>query len=374
MLSIFRKPGKNLIGNLKAEITISPLALPLALGQEALEMGMGAKLKITAIAMALATATVATAHADTMVFTAWGGSTQDAQYESWGAPLSAATGATIVMDGPTDYGKFQAMVEAGSVTWDAVDVEFDFAYQAAKVGLLEPLDFSVIDRAAIDPRFVTDHAVISFPFSFVLAYNLDTYGDAKPAGWSDLFDTSGFPGKRAFYKWSSPGALEIALLADGVAPEDLYPLDLDRAFAKLDTIKDQIVWWGGGAQSQQLIASGEAPIGMFWDLRLFPLQASGLPVEIQWNGSLASADALVVPKGSPNKDLAMQFIAKAASAEGQKAFMEMITAEAVEGGVAGSGAVQTRPEGGANQISLDLAWWGENRDMVAKRWYDWQAQ
>jgi hypothetical protein len=70
----------------------------------------------------------------------------------------------------------------------------------------------------------------------------------------------------------------------------------------------------------------------------------------------------------------MQFIAKAASAEGQKAFMEMITAEAVEGGVTGSGAVQTRPEDGANQISLDLAWWGENRDMVAQRWYDWQAQ
>jgi putative spermidine/putrescine transport system substrate-binding protein len=335
---------------------------------------MGTSLRNAALTVAVAAAMTGNAHADTMVFTAWGGSTQDAQYESWGAPLVAETGANILMDGPTDYGKFQAMVEASNVTWDAVDVEFDFAYQAAKDGLLEPLDFSIIDRDAIDPRYVTDYSVISFPFSFVLAYNVDAYGESKPEGWADLFDTEKFPGQRTFYKWSSPGALEIALLADGVAPEDLYPLDLDRAFAKLDTIKEQIVWWSGGAQSQQLIASGEAPIGMFWDLRLYPLQASGLPVEIQWNGNLASADALVIPKGSPNKDLAMQFLAKAASAEGQKTFMDLISSEAVEGGVAGSGAVQTLPADGASQISLDLAWWGQNRDVVAERWYAWQAQ
>lgn len=332
-------------------------------------------LKLIALAMGAAVSMSGIAKAaDSMVFTAWGGSTQDAEYEAWGVPLSAETGVSILQDGPTDYGKFQAMVEAGKVTWDAVDVEFDFAYQAAEAGLLEPLDFSVIDRDAIDPRFVTDHAVVSFPFSFVLGYNANILGDAKPEGWADLFDIKKFPGKRAFYKWSSPGALEIALLADGVAPADLYPLDLDRAFAKLDTIKDQIVWWGGGAQSQQLIASGETPIGMFWDIRLWPLQASGLPIGIQWNSNLASADVLVIPKGSPNKDIAMQFLAKAASPDGQKRFMDIITAEEIEGGVAGSGAVQTLPEGGANQISMDLAWWGANRDMIGERWYAWQAQ
>ena len=335
---------------------------------------MHSSLKTIALATGIAAAMTGIAQGETMVFTAWGGSTQDAEYEAWGVPLAAATGVIIVQDGPTDYGKIQAMVEAGSVTWDAVDVEFDFAYQAAEAGLLELLDFSIIDRDAIDPRFVTDYAVVSFPFSFVLGYNTDIIGDAKPEGWADLFDTERLPGKRAFYKWSSPGALEIALLADGVAPEDLYPLDLDRAFAKLDTIKDQIVWWGGGAQSQQLIASGETPIGMFWDIRLWPLQASGLPIEIQWNGNLASADVLVIPKGAPNRDTAMKFLAEAASLEGQKKFMDIITAEEVDGGVTGSGNVQTLPEGGANQVTLGLEWWGNNRDLVADRWYEWQAQ
>ncbi len=335
---------------------------------------MHANLKIMAIAAGFATGLSGMAHAESMVFTAWGGSTQDAEFQAWGAPLVEEDGVDVVQDGPTDYGKFQAMVEADKVTWDAVDVEFDFAYQAARDGLLEPLDFSVINRDAIDPRFVTDHAVASFPFSFVLGYNTDLLGDAKPLGWTDLFNLEAFPGKRAFYKWSSPGALEIALLADGVAPADLYPLDLDRAFAKLDTIKDQIVWWGGGAQSQQLIASGEAPLGMFWDIRLWPLQSSGLPVEIQWDQNLASADVLVIPKGAPNKDTAMKFIANAATPEGQKRFFDIITAEEVEGGVGGSGNVQTLPEGGANQVSLNLEWWGDNRNMIADRWYAWQAQ
>ena len=82
-----------------------------------------------------------------------------------------------------------------------------------------------------------------------------------PKTWADLFDAEKFPGKRTFYKWSAPGVIEAALLADGVAPDKLYPLDLDRAFKKLDTIKDDIIWWIGGAQSQQLLASAEAPFG-----------------------------------------------------------------------------------------------------------------
>lgn len=119
----------------------------------------------------------------------------------------------------------------------------------------EPLDFKQIQRDKIDPRFVSDYGVGSFFFSFVLGYNEGKLGANKPQDWSALFDTKTFPGKRALYKWPSPGVLELALLADGVPADKLYPLDLDRAFKKLDTIKKDIVWWGGGAQSQQLLAS-----------------------------------------------------------------------------------------------------------------------
>lgn len=143
----------------------------------------------------------------------------------------------MVQDGPTDYGKLKAMVESGNVQWDVVDVEADFALRAAAEGLLEPLDFKVIQRDKIDPRFVSDYGVGSFFFSFVLGYNEGKLGAAKPQDWTALFDTKTYPGKRALYKWPSPGVLELALLADGVAADKLYPLDLDRAFKKLDTIR-----------------------------------------------------------------------------------------------------------------------------------------
>ncbi|SNR62461.1 ABC transporter substrate-binding protein [Paracoccus sediminis] len=260
-------------------------------------------------AAAMLTVAGGAAQAQQMVFTSWGGTTQDAQTEFWAAPFSEKTGTAVVQDGPTDYGKIKAMVEADATNWDVVDVEFDWALQAGNQGLLEPLDFTVIDKASLDPRFVSDYAVGSFYYSFVMGWNEANFPDAKPATLADLFDTAKFPGKRTFYKWSAPGVIEAALLADGVAPDQLYPLDLDRAFAKLDTIKPDIIWWEGGAQSQQLLASGEAPVGFFWNGRLAALAADGMPVGISWENNITAADALVVPKGAPNKDAAMAFIA-----------------------------------------------------------------
>lgn len=331
----------------------------------------------TVLAAGMAAAIAGAAAAQDMVFTSWGGTTQDAQAASWAAPFTEKNGVNVRQDGPTDYGKLKAMVDSGNVDWDVVDVEYDFAIAAAQMGLLEPIDFGVVDRAAIDPRFVTDHAVGSFYYSFVIGYNKDAL-PGEPASWADVFDTAKFPGKRTFYKWSAPGVLEAALLADGVAPDALYPLDLDRAFAKLDTIKGDIIWWEGGAQSQQLLASGEAPIGFFWNGRLSALQADGMDVGISWDQNITAADALVVPKGTKNKEAAMAYIAHATSAEAQAAF-------ATETGYApintGSAALMdeavraTLPDQQtAVQINADMAYWAEHRDEIGNRWYAWQAQ
>ena len=149
---------------------------------------------------------------------------------------------------------------------------------------------------------------------------MTTRSSECPKTWADLFDIEKFPGKRTFYKWSSPGVIEAALLADGVAADKLYPLDLDRAFKKLDTIKSEIIWWTGGAQSQQLLASAEAPFGSFWNGRLTALEQTGVKVGVSWDQNITAADLLVVPKGAKNKDAAMKFIALATSAEGQKEF------------------------------------------------------
>ncbi|KPL51914.1 ABC transporter substrate-binding protein [Prosthecomicrobium hirschii] len=328
------------------------------------------------IAWAAFAATVglaAPACAADMVFVSWGGTTQDAQKAAW----AEKAGLSVLQDGPTDYGKIKAMVEAGKVTWDVVDVEGDYAVQAGDAGLLEKLDFSVIDKSKLDPRFVTDYSVGSFYYSFVIGCNQDAV-KACPKTWADLFDTAKFPGKRAFYKWSAPGVIEAALLADGVAADKLYPLDLDRAFKKLDTIKKDIVWWTGGAQSQQLLASAEAPFGSFWNGRLTALEKTGVKVSTSWDGNITAADSLVVPKGSKNKAAAMKFIAYASSAKAQAEF-------AAASGYAptnlGSPALmdpalaKTLPDQQtAKQINADMTYWAKNRDAIGTRWYAWQAK
>jgi putative spermidine/putrescine transport system substrate-binding protein len=339
---------------------------------------MAFRTKAAAIAAVLLGAAAASAQTGSIVFTSWGGVTQENQKRNWVEPFTKSTSIPVKLDGPTDYGKLKAMVESGNVTWDVVDVEGDFALKAAKDGLLEPIDFSTVPRADLDPRFMTDHSVGSFAYAFILGYNTKAISGAPPKKWADLFDTKAFPGKRALYKWSAPGVIEIALLADGAAADKLYPLDLDRAFAKLDTIKGDIVWWGGGAQAQQLLASGEAPLGMFWNGRVYSLQKNGAPVAISWEQNLTAADMLVVPKGTKNKATAMKFLAMATSAKGQADF-------ATEGGYTPTNtksvalmdkdAAANLPDRHASSgTNLDMAYWAEHRDEIGKRWYAWQAK
>lgn len=316
--------------------------------------------------------------ADPIVFASWGGTTQSSQQKDWAQPFTQSTGINVLMDGPTDYGKLKAMVESGNVNWDVVDVEGDFAYAAQRDGLIEPIDYAVVKKDDLDPRFASASAVGSFYYSFVLGYNKTNYKGGEPQSWADLFDTKKFPGKRTFYKWSAPGVLEVALLADGVPPNRLYPLDLDRAFRKLDTIKSDIVWWGGGAQSQQLLASGEAPIGIFWNGRLHALEETGVPVGISWNQNLTAADMLVIPKGAKHRDEAMKYLAAATSAQAQAKFAAdtgYAPVNVKSAALMSPAVAKTLPDQyKATQINLDMMYWAQNRDAIATRWYAWQSK
>ena len=174
----------------------------------------------------------------TVVFASWGGAYQDAERVCYCEPFAAATGARVVQDGPMNVAKFRAMIEGGAPDWDVADITIDFLVGAAQDGLFEKIDTEHRrhrpDRAAIRPR------VRRGLHRLVVQSRLQHQGLRQRATsrttWADLFDLKRFPGKRTAAR-QVVATLEIALLADGVAPDKLYPLDVDRALKKLDTIK-----------------------------------------------------------------------------------------------------------------------------------------
>jgi putative spermidine/putrescine transport system substrate-binding protein len=317
------------------------------------------------------------ADAGPLTFAGFGGTTQDAEKANWADPFTAATGIQMIQDGPVDMGKIKAQVESGNVLWDVCDVQGPVAYLLAKQGLLEPIDFNIVKREHLDPRFTFDYGVAAFGSSYVLAYNKDVIKGKAPRNWTDLFDTKTFPGKRGVFKWMSGAPFEIALMADGVPPDKLYPYDVDRALAKWETIKNDIVWWATGAQSQQLLASGEAPIGMFWNGRIYALIENGANVGISWEQSTPGSDIMVVPKGSKHSAAAMQFLAFATSPKPQANFANAtafvpINSEAEA--LVDPKLMPYMPFGkNVPNFPIDFPYLASNWESIAKRWYAWQT-
>jgi putative spermidine/putrescine transport system substrate-binding protein len=262
----------------------------------------------------------------TLTISSYGGAYQEAQRKGWFEPYAAATGIEIIESEDSANATIKSQVESGQVTWDVVDVGNDFGLDG-NADLLEALDYSLIPQDQILPGFASTYRVAAITYGIVMAYRSDqaAWNGATPQSWADFFDLQKFPGKRGLYDYSTGGVLELALLADGVAPADLYPLDVPRALAKLDTIKDSIVWWSSGAKSQEQIGSGEVVMSQMWNGRSWSAKnVDNKPVEIQWNQQLLVADYWVVPKGTPNKDQAMQFVAWASCANNNAAVSNYI--------------------------------------------------
>ena len=307
-----------------------------------------------------------------LVFTSYGCSFQRAQDKAWLKPYSNETGTEIHQDSPTDYARLQSMVENNKVVWDVVDVGNDFGLQST-ADLLEPLDYSVIDKGPILEGYASAYRIACMLYANVLAYNTERV-EGTPSSWADLFDTRKFPGKRGLHKVPSE-TLEVALLADGVLPEDLYPLDVDRALGKLDTIKDHIVWWEDAARSQQQIASGEVALISAWNGRMQTEINTGAPVKIQWNQNLQTADYLVVPKGTSRKDEAMNLIAYCVSGQNNHRLSDYIeyapinkeSIPKVDSQVAPQLPTAHRDVG----VTYNAEWWDNNREAVTKRFNEW---
>ena len=258
-------------------------------------------LRRTALAGVLSLACGGLQAQERVSFAGYGGEPQKVQAKAFFEPAAKELGISVLQDSHGGYAKIKAQVMSGSPGYDLVALGCAEAARAAKEGLLEPLDYSLIPNANdVDQRLRAPHHVGEWTFSTVLAWNTKTV-KTPPKTWAEFWDVKKFPGKRALSA-NARQMLEIALVADGVPADKLYPLDLDRAFKKLEEIKPHLtLWWSSGAQSVQLLNDGEVDMLAAWNGRVQAAMDAGASANYTYNQGIYDVECFMVPKGAKNK-------------------------------------------------------------------------
>ncbi|HMS77929.1 MAG TPA: ABC transporter substrate-binding protein [Burkholderiaceae bacterium] len=308
-----------------------------------------------------------------------GGAYAEGCGEAFYKPFRAATGIEIVaatgQHQPTAF--IRTMVETKTYTWDMAHVSKDVHDTLSGLGHLEALN---LDAALKDlpAQFRTPYYAGVDTVGIVLSYRTDRMPAGKaPRQWQDFWDTKAFPGRRALRR-NPMETLEHALLGDGVAPGALYPLDLDRAFRSLDRIKKDVsVWWTGGAQTSQLLKSGEVDLCPTWNGRAQAVVDEGAPVALMWSQYLYASEGWVIPKGSPKADLCREFIKFATSPERQAVFTKSLaygpTLPKAYDFIDPKRArtLPTHPDHIKGGTEWNTAYWAKQRDPVTERFNAW---
>ena len=311
---------------------------------------------------------------DTLTIASWGGAYQEAQRQAWFDVVEKELNITIVEDTTSGIADVRVQVASGSPTWDMVQQGNAGCAILEKEGNVEMLDQAILDIPGIPDSMKSKGWIGNLVYGAVLARNDNTYADAKPETWVDFWDTEKFPGVRSLRR-SPMYNLEAALLADGVAMDDLYPLDTERAFKKLAELKDDVaVWWSSGAQSAQILQDGEVDMAMVWNGRAESIAAEGAPISITFNEQIVLADCWVIPKGAKNKDLAMQAIEIMSRPEVQARIALFINygpanADAFDTGVIPDDVAKglpSHPDNISKGFILNAQFWEENLDSLTQ--------
>ena len=354
--------------------------------------------KFVLVSMLCFPGTALLAQAITVV--SFGGSYARASQEAYHKPFTEETGIEVRLD---DYNgglaQVRAQIEAGVVYWDVVDLNLDDAIRGCDEGLFEVIDPSAL-APGVDgstpqedyyPDMLSACGMGILFFSTVYAYNSELVRGPPPQTIDDFFDLERFPGRRGMRR-SPTVNLEFALLADGVPADEVYEVldteeGLNRAFRKLDTIKDQVVWWEAGAQPPQMLADGEVLMTTAYNGRIFNAQVlENQPFVIVWDGQVLDFGQLAVLAGTPRWDAAMQFIEFASRPSSMAGVGRYIaysparkSAEALvtthfETGVEMRPHMPNTPEHTGRAVQSDWRWWSDNGDEMNERFIVWLSR
>lgn len=340
----------------------------------------------------------ASAQADITVM-GWGGAYANSQIEAYFKPFMAATGKKVIsVDSDNPATPVKAQVDANNVTIDVAVLEIADAVRLCDEGALVPFDFSALpagaDGSAATDDFIagtlTECMIPTDIFSTIVAYDTSKFADNAPKTIADFFDLEKFPGKRGIRK-NAKTTLEMALMADGVPAAEVYAMletdeGVDRAFAKLDAIKGNAVFWEAGAQPPQLLADGEVVMTTAYNGRIFnAVQLENKPFGIVWDGQVFEWEGMVIPKGAPNEADALELVHFATASEQLAKAAEFISygpprksSASLVGNIFGKEEpmgpnLPTDPANMKNALGSSLDFWVDRDIQLNERFNAWLA-
>ncbi|HUH88549.1 MAG TPA: ABC transporter substrate-binding protein [Pusillimonas sp.] len=347
-------------------------ALPLLAGA-LLSLGIGA----TAVAQ------------EALTVVSFGGAYGAAQKKHQIDPYIAETGKRVIFENYTGgIAEMKAQVQSGNIQWDVVDMETIDLERACSEGLLEIIPRDILLRGDdgtpaeqdfIPEALASECAVAEIVYSTIYAYNDKTIGKDRPTTVEDFFDVQKFPGKRGLRK-RPQFVLEWALMADGVPDKDLYqvlatPEGQARAFAKLNTIKNDVIWYDSWSQAPQMLNDGGVVMVQVANGRIFDaIRNEDKPFTIVWDGNMYDLGAWTIVKGTPKIDQALEFIAFTTSTKALAGFQDVAYGPPRKSSLAlvDKSVVDHLPSAHMDEgVQVDPVFWADYGETLSEKFNEW---
>ena len=332
-------------------------------------LGFGTTLTRPALAQGAATE---------IVVANFGGEATRAMNSAYFVPfMNEKQGAKVRVDGsgPTS-GKVKAIVESGRISWDIAERNFHGSLELGPLGLLEEMDYSIVDAKKVLPGYAGKWGVGSYTYANLMVWDTKAFGGRTPRNWADFWNVKDFPGRRTFRKYID-GVLEAALQADGVPADKIYPIDVDRAFKKLRELKEHIIFWNTHAESAQLLRDGEVTMGCLASSRALPLKRdTNGRIDFTYNQATFFVSGWAVLKGAPAGKKAFELIASTQDPKRQIEFLRLVGNGPVNPAaneIMPSDLVSLNPSSPANlavMVKADDHWYATQSAPTIKRFFD----
>jgi putative spermidine/putrescine transport system substrate-binding protein len=261
-----------------------------------------------------------------------GGAMGAAQRKAYSEPFEAETGIKVVHQAGVPAGVQRAAILAGAPKHDVANISGGALASFAQEGLLTPIDYGWWEQADRDGYDLVPASTFASPamlYSMLVVFDRSRFKDKAPGSWVDIWNVRDFPGRRSLAAGTNAAdgaTFEIALMADGVPPDKLYPLDWERALRSLDRLRAEVVkWWANGAESVQLLVDKQSSAGSAWNGRVDGANEQGATLGTSWNQGILQWAGWAVPKGAANVENAMKYIAFMSRPEPQARFSDLIT-------------------------------------------------